>query len=118
MHITNDHWTAEDIVHDALLKVLYHPPIVDTDRQFMVWIKVVARNLAISAVRQRKNYLFFTDEVHFLSDNITTVEQVVETKLLLQHVRECIGELNPAYRKIMEWKWNEKSNREIAFVSS
>jgi len=28
--------------------------------------------------------------------------------------RECIGELNPANRKIMEWKWNEKSNREIA----
>ena len=118
MRIAKDHVTAEDVVQEALLKALCHPPVVETEAQFMAWIKVVARNLTINAIRKRNKFHFIEDfeaiSARLSSGNEATIEEAIETKLLVEDVRERLREMNPAYQKLIEWKWNGKTNREIA----
>ncbi|GAB2673522.1 sigma-70 family RNA polymerase sigma factor [Paenibacillus thermoaerophilus] len=56
MNIAKDHGTAEEVAQETFLKALRHPPGVDSEAQFVAWVKVVARNLTRNAIRQRNKF--------------------------------------------------------------
>ncbi|MGY4876283.1 sigma-70 family RNA polymerase sigma factor [Vreelandella aquamarina] len=54
LRIVKDRGMAEDIVHDACLKIWQHADSFDPDRgSARTWIFSIARHLALNAVRQR-----------------------------------------------------------------
>ena len=48
LYVLKDHDEAEDVVHEAFIKTIYHAPPVENERQLRAWIRVVTRNLTLN----------------------------------------------------------------------
>ncbi|MFD0589063.1 RNA polymerase sigma factor [Paenibacillus sp. GCM10027627] len=120
--MVKDHATTEDIIQISFLKIIRSNPRASTEAQLKAWIKVVVRNMVYNYFRKTKksrndvdsDSVYINESVEFSTES-ASLEQEVEIKLMTETISECLDELRPEYRALIELRWKkELSYREIA----
>jgi RNA polymerase sigma factor, sigma-70 family len=77
LRILNDHYEAEEVMHDTLLKYFRKKPIFDTTQERNAWMKRVCINLAIDTLRKKKR-VDFEKITGIISNSSTDKEEINE----------------------------------------
>ncbi|MNZ62466.1 ECF RNA polymerase sigma factor SigH [compost metagenome] len=120
-YVVKDHQTTEDIIQEAFLKVVEKKPRFEHESAMRAWLKTVARNTMINFLRKNKKYSnqLNTDSVYMNIDptqyGSTSVEQIVEIKLMEEAIMNHLYTLKPEYKTMVEYRWKlGMSYKEIA----
>jgi len=112
--ISGIHEEAEEIMHDTLLKIFSNHDLLLEDSNAMTrFLKRIAANQAIDAIRKRKDLFILKDEDDFF--DLEDDEDNEEYELTVSEIKEGIDNLSPAYRTIISLRlFKEMSFAEIA----
>ena len=106
---------AEDITQEALLQayrtwVHVNPEVACG---YIKWCYRIARNLSIDSLRKMKARGFNDDEMkHAVDSKSLRPEEVYEHRVQASHVKECIQELDEAYREVLLLRFQEDMSYE------
>lgn len=105
---------SEEIVQDAFLSLWMHRGELRDRESLRPFLFTVVRHRVIDLLRQRVKSVVFED--YLLSSNrLSTQDGCMDFDEYLELVRQSIGQLPPAQRRILRMsKFEGKSNREIA----
>lgn len=110
---------AEEVTQDVFLKAFQQLPSFHTKSSFSTWIYRIATNMAISAVRKRKQEVLHLDDAAYanLPDELVDEALDDESETRVQRLTEAISLLEPDERALITLYYQEeKSLREIAFI--
>ncbi|RIX48696.1 sigma-70 family RNA polymerase sigma factor [Paenibacillus nanensis] len=124
IYMVKEHAATEDIIQNSFLKIIESVPRADNEAQLRSWLKVVVKNMVINYFRKTKKNrndidaesVYISESVHFATQP-ADLEQQVELELMKETISQCLKELRPEYRALIELRWKrELSYREIAAV--
>ena len=105
---------SEEIVQDAFLSLWMHRDELRNRESLRPFLFTVVRHRIIDLLRQRMKSVVFEDYL-LSSDCLSTHDGSIDFDEYLEIVRQSIGQLPPAQRRILQMsKFEGKSNREIA----
>jgi RNA polymerase sigma-70 factor, ECF subfamily len=113
--IVRNEATAEDLLNEVFLDVWRHAGRFESRCQVATWILAIARNKALSSLRQRSfdeldNQLDIQDP----GDDPETVMQKASRGAMLQ---ECLGQLSAPHREVIDLVYyHEQSIDEVATI--
>ncbi|NMM53666.1 RNA polymerase sigma factor [Paenibacillus aquistagni] len=122
LYIVKDHSLTEDIIQESFLKAIDRIPKVDNENKLKAWLKVVTKNTAINFLRKNKknrnqvdlDSVFINDNADFATPH-GTIEQEIELKAMVETIEQCLQQLKPEYRVMIELRWKrDMSYYEIA----
>lgn len=124
IYMVKEHAATEDIIQNSFLKIIESVPRADNEAQLRSWLKVVVKNMVINYFRKTKKNrndidaesVYISESVHFATQP-ADLEQQVELEMMKETISQCLKELRPEYRALIELRWKrELSYREIAAV--
>ena len=106
---------AEEVFHDAFLKVLASREVSFAAGSFAAWLYKIARNLALNRVRSGRRAAQATaalprDEV------VAAVDDQMDARAQRQALAQALGELPPALAEVYHLRVGGMSYEEIAFA--
>lgn len=122
IYMVKDHATTEDIIQSSFIKVIRNVPETTSEVQLKAWMKVVVKNTVFNYFRKtKKNRNDIDSDSVYINENseLTTepgsIEQEVELKFMSETLEQCLRELKPEYRSLIELRWKrDLSYKEIA----
>jgi len=100
LRVLQDAAAAEDVLQDIFLQLWRKPDAFDSSRGSLVaWLAVIARHRAIDRLRQRRPE---TDIEEVVIAGTTDLGDETERSLVVEKVREALGEMNADQRKALE----------------
>src|SRR5581483_6614398 len=108
---------AHDVAQRAFVRAYLNIGELRGEAAFGVWLRRIARNLALNLVRERRNVDTFGDGVEDAPDRPSspTVTGLVATQELRQRLRAAIERLPKKQRAVVELRlFRESSFRDIA----
>lgn len=122
IYMVKDHASTEDVIQISFLKVVRNVPNFDDRSKLYNWMRVVVKNTVLTFLRKHKNIRNQTDldGVYFneSADSTTVVESVeyeIELKAMTDTVAECLNNIKPDYKAIIELRWKQQlTYKEIA----
>ncbi len=117
--LVRDAHLAEDLFQDTCLVVLRKIGKFDPSGDFGAWVRGIAHNLARNALRKGRHLHLMPSpnlvEALELTHAAATTREDEETALRLEHLNECMEQVELRQRKILELRYREKATlREIA----
>lgn len=122
IRIIRDHAAAEDIIQESFLRAIGRNPAIQSEAQFVNWIKVVVRNSTYNYLRKNRMRWSEVDGESVFIDNSMDyatepdcIERAVDIKELEEAIRKILRELKPEFRCLIEMRWKyDMSYNEIA----
>ncbi|MBH5320457.1 sigma-70 family RNA polymerase sigma factor [Paenibacillus sp. GSMTC-2017] len=120
--MVRDHATTEDIIQVSFLKVIQKIPHGLTEIQLKGWIKVVVRNCVHNYFRKTKksrndidsDSVYISESIVYATES-ASLEREIETKLMTEEIGQCLNEMKPEYKALIELRWKKDlSYREMA----
>lgn len=116
-HYMKDYDQAQDIFHDAFIKVIENADKLKNPEVFRSWFVTITRNLCIDRLRR----LSFKDRESVTSQLVADrVEDFfvasIEKDRMLFHLSQCIHSLDDSLIKILKLRWKGLKAAEIARV--
>ena len=102
MRFVDSESTAEDLVSEVFIDVWRHAGQYEARSLVSTWLLAIARNKALSALRQRTTDELDDDAVAFVEDpgdNPEVAMQKTERSAILLN---CLKQLSPAHREIID----------------
>ena len=100
LRVLQDAAAAEDVVQDIFLQLWRKPEAFDSSRGSLgAWLAVIARHRSIDRLRQRRPE---TDIEEVVIAGGTDLRDETERSLVIEKVREALGEMNEDQRKALE----------------
>lgn len=100
LRVLQDAGAAEDVLQDVFLQLWRNPDAFDASRgSLAAWLAVIARHRAIDRLRQRRPE---TDIEDCVIAGGPDFREEAERKLIIDKVREVLGQMNPDQRKLLE----------------
>ena len=100
---------AEEIMHDALLKVFSnHNLLLENFDAMSRFLRRIATNQAIDVVRKRKEFLVALDEDS--SMDMADEDDEMDLELTVADIKMGISQLSPIYRNILSLRLFEEMN--------
>lgn len=124
IYMVKEHAATEDIIQNSFLKIIDSVPRADNEAQLRSWLKVVVKNMVINYFRKTKknrndidaDSVYINESIH-LATETASLEKEVELTLMKETIGQCLNDLRPEYRALIELRWKkELSYREIAAV--
>jgi RNA polymerase sigma-70 factor (ECF subfamily) len=123
---TKDGDTAEDLIQETFLQALRSLPSFRGDSKITTWLYSIARNVALSRLRQTRRYNYLESET--LEHVQATSEGELETNTEgpspaddtvrseeMRLLHDALDELSPSYREVVALRdLEELSTREVA----
>ncbi|ASS66270.1 MULTISPECIES: sigma-70 family RNA polymerase sigma factor [unclassified Paenibacillus] len=106
--IVGDVMASEEIVQELFFKVWNHAESFDLNRRtgkVSTWMFTLARNLSIDWIRKRDRRPAASgseEDWQGVKDPETT-EQAAMDRLMAEHVKEALAELNEEQKRVLEW---------------
>lgn len=118
MRITQNRATAEELLNEVFLEVWQHAGRYEGRSAPMTWVLSIAHNKAISRLRKKSEVTGLEDdempEQAALDD---TPEEALQKDDKARAMRECIAELTPDHREILDLVYyQERSVAEAAEI--
>jgi RNA polymerase sigma-70 factor, ECF subfamily len=102
LRMVNNEATAEDVVNDVFLDVWRHASRFEGRSQVTTWILGIARFKALTALRQH-TFDELKDEVAEAIEDLSDTPEVIEHKKQCGAIlHECLKELSPAHREVVD----------------
>jgi len=122
IYMVKDHAATEDIIQNSFIKIIDSVPRAENEAQLKSWLKVVVRNMVYNYFRKTKknrneidSESVYINESAPMSTEAASLEKEVELKLMTETISQCLNELRPEYKALIELRWKrELSYREIA----
>ena len=110
---------AEELTQDVFLKVFQQLSSFKAESRFSTWVYRIATNVAISAVRKKKNDTIRLDESVFFNLSESQVDEALEdeSEEQLQRLQRAIEQLEADERALITlYYMEEKPLTEVAFI--
>lgn len=115
-YLIHDPTAALDVVQETFIKAFQNLRNYNPDYKFSSWIYRIAHNEAMNSLK--KNRYLAEADIELLPDQSydSNTADLFDQKILGQTVRDCLGELEPKYREIIQliyfehMKYNEVSD--------
>jgi RNA polymerase sigma-70 factor (ECF subfamily) len=117
LRITGNSASAEDIVSEVFLELWRHAARFEGRARLSSWILAIARNKAVSSLRGRSEEPLDDRTVQAIPDEAATAEQTLDAAKRGTLLRQCLTQLSPAHREIIDLVYyHEKSVEEVAAI--
>ncbi|MCR2806534.1 RNA polymerase sigma factor [Paenibacillus soyae] len=122
IYMVKEHAATEDIIQNSFIKIIQSVPRADNEAQLRSWMKVVVKNMVYNYFRKTKksrndidaDSVYINESMDF-STEAASLEKEVELTIMKETIGECLNELRPEYRALIELRWKkDMSYREIA----
>ena len=110
---------AEELTQDVFLKAFQQLSSFKAESSFSTWIYRIATNLAISAVRKKRNDVLRLDDSVFanLSDTQVDAELEDESEEQMERLQQAMNQLEADERALITlYSLEEKPLAEVAFI--
>lgn len=110
---------AEELTQDVFLKAFQQLSSFKAESSFSTWIYRIATNVAISAVRKKKNDTIRLDESVFFNLSESQIDEALEdeSEEQLQRLQRAIEQLQADERALITlYYMEEKPLTEVAFI--
>ena len=110
---------AEELTQDVFLKAFQQLSSFKAESSFSTWIYRIATNVAISAVRKKKNDIIRLDESVFFNLSESQVDEALEdeSEEQLQRLQRAMEKLEADERALITlYYMEEKPLSEVAFI--
>jgi RNA polymerase sigma-70 factor, ECF subfamily len=116
-HYLKDYDLAQDVFHDAFIKVIQNAEKLKNPQVFRSWFVTITRNLCIDRLRR----MSFKDREPIPSEVVSDrVEDLfvanIEKDRVLLHLSDCVQTLDESLMKILKLRWNGLKAAEISKV--
>ena len=113
VHIVSDEHLAEEVAADSLFSIYKSIDRVDTTKKFYSYVFAIAKNTAISRLRQKKTHVRLDDIEHVAAEDESMYEELIIADRY-HHVRSAILKLEEKYRNVIRlYYFNDLSYEEI-----
>jgi RNA polymerase sigma-70 factor (ECF subfamily) len=104
--ISSDIHAAEDVFQDLVIKVTQKRPEISDRDHVLAWARAAGRNALIDALRKRRRQrvVFDTDVLDQLEADWQRFDRPTQATRV-EALRQCLGELNPAARQLIEMRY-------------
>ena len=117
MRLIHDEALAEDLTSDVFTKVWQDADRFEGRSQVSTWILAIARFMAISTLRRRRDDALDDIHVETVVDPSDDPEVCLQNQDRLTILRRCLGHLSRDHREIIDLAYyHEKSIKEIAGI--
>lgn len=116
-HYLKDYDLAQDVFHDAFIKVIQNAEKLKNPQVFRSWFVTITRNLCIDRFRR----LSFKDRepvtIEVVADRMEDLFVAnIEKDRVLLHLSDCVQKLDESLMKILKLRWNGLKAAEISEV--
>ena len=105
---------AEDLVQDAILRIIEQKDKFDKTRSFKAWSWQLMRNLYINQYNRRKRYRVYAKPTEAISPYLSTVKNDGVLNLQLEFMQQAIKKLKKPHRKAFQLFFEGYDQKEIA----
>jgi RNA polymerase sigma-70 factor, ECF subfamily len=118
-HYLKDYDLAQDIFHDAFIKVIQNAETLKNPEVFRSWFVTITRNLCIDRLRK----MAFKDREPIMNRVVTErVEDCfvayMEKDRLLFHLADCVQKLDESLKNVLKMRWRGLKAAEISKILS
>lgn len=113
-HIATNQLEAEDLVQDAILRIIEQQDKFDATRSFKAWSLQLMRNLYINQYNRRKRYRVFAKLPEEMTPLLSEVLNEGETNLQLEFLNQAIKKLKRPHRTAFQLFFEGYDQKEIA----
>lgn len=114
LRLVGERALAEDIVSDTFLEVWRKAGQFEARAQVSTWILAIARYKALTALRGRRFEELDEAKMHALEDTSDTPEDLMQRAKTGEILRECLKQLSPAHREIIDLVYYHETSIEDA----
>ena len=110
---------AEELTQDVFLKAFQQLSSFKAESSFSTWIYRIATNLAISAVRKKRNDVLRLDDSVFANLSDTQVDETLEdeSEVQMERLQQAMNQLEADERALITLYYlEEKPLAEVAFI--
>ena len=110
---------AEELTQDVFLKAFQQLSSFKAESSFSTWIYRIATNLAISAVRKKRNDVLRLDDSVFANLSDTQVDEALEddSEEQMERLQQAMNQLEADERALITLYYlEEKPLAEVAFI--
>ena len=105
LRVLGDTGAAEDVLQEVFMQLWRNPRVFDSSRGNLgAWLRVIARNRAIDALRKRRPETDIADVVVSVEPNLA---EDAERARAMEKVRGALGNMPPAQRSALEMAYFE-----------
>ena len=97
--LANDASTADDLVHDCVVKALENIEKFEPGTNLRAWLFTILRNCFISDIRRNRRHVGAVDSPHWARGGIAAPSQ--ESALMLQRLQDELGNLPDDQRVVL-----------------
>jgi len=117
LRLIGDKSAAEDLVSDVFLDVWRQAGRFQGRSQVTTWLLAIARNKALSALRDRSTEELDEDAAAAIEDPQDNPEATLENRQKSEIVLKCLTQLSPTDREVIDLVYyHEKSIDEVAEI--
>ena len=113
-HIAPNKLEAEDLVQDAILRIIEQQDKFDASRSFKAWSVQLMRNLYINQYNRRKRYRVYAKLPEEISPYLSQAQNEGEENLYVEFLQQSIKELKKPHRKAFQLFFEGYNQKEIA----
>jgi RNA polymerase sigma-70 factor, ECF subfamily len=117
-HYLKDYDQAQDIFHDAFIKVIENADRLKNPEVFRSWFMTIARNLCIDRLRRmsskEKESITYQDVTEVRTEDLFVAN--IEKDRIFLHLSACIEKLDGSLMRILKLRWNGFKAAEISKV--
>jgi RNA polymerase sigma-70 factor (ECF subfamily) len=122
MRMLRNRQDAEDVTQETMVRALNRIHDYDSSRPFGPWVHRIARNLCVDRFRRKKPTSELNEEIIASGPTATASSSFGRAQDVVAHegqvhgvLHECIEELPPAYREVIElYHYRHMSYKEMA----
>ena len=112
-----DRATAEDIVSEVFIELWRQAARFEGRARLSTWLIAIARNKALSVMRQHVDQPLEDSVAEAIPDDAATAEENLDAAKRGAILRDCLTQLSPAHREIIDLVYyHEKSVEEAATI--
>jgi RNA polymerase sigma-70 factor (ECF subfamily) len=117
LRLAGDETIAEDVVSEVFYEVWRQARRFEARSQVSTWLLAIARYRTLTALKRRNDARLESDTAAEIEDPNGDPELAVETKDRNDILRQCLLQLSPAQREVIDLiYYHEKSAAEVAAI--
>ncbi|MFK7983508.1 MAG: RNA polymerase sigma factor [Saprospiraceae bacterium] len=105
---------AEDLVQDAILRIIEQQDKFDATRSFKAWSVQLMRNLYINQYNRRKRYRVYAKLPEEMTPFLSESQNEGEENLYIEFLQQSIKKLKKPHRKAFQLFFEGYNQKEIA----